>query len=113
MGRSSPGGGYVRSCALAEDKFLRLPTNSPHFSPVRESNTGAVVGHPGSSRPLIGAVVCRNDPHACSSALDDPTVLEGPVSGSRGDRLPVHLVPTSSGLAPERDKLGRAGLSVY
>lgn len=97
---------------MAKKEALCLCAPLSHPSPVGESESGAVDSDSGSSRGLVGAVVCRKASNGGSSTLDHLLVLWGSVPGDGYDRYVSHSVSTSPGLAPKRDRLRLAGLSV-
>jgi len=78
---------------------------------VGEGETRTSVSHPSGPRSPLGAVVRRGDTDDGGPALDGSSGLGGVVSGSRCNRGVTHSGPTSLGLAPERDRLRREGLS--
>lgn len=84
VGQSSPGGGCVRSCALAKETSLCPPITTPHPSPVGEGEAGAVVSHLGGSGSPVGTMVRRDDPHAGGSASDRPPRVWGGLSQAGG-----------------------------
>lgn len=59
----------------------------------------------------FNAVVCRNNPDV-DGPWTIPNFFRGSVLGRRSNRCIAHSGPASPGLAPEKDRLRRAGLSI-
>jgi len=110
-GQSTLRGGHVCTRAMAKIAALRLSTAASPSPTPGGGEARTVVGHSGSPRSPLGAVVCRSDTNDGGPALDRPSVLGGAVSGNRCNRGITHSGPTSPGLAPERDRLRNGGLS--
>ena len=96
----------VARCSLVciSTAVLRSPTAS-----LRENRR--VVNHIDSPRSPRGSVVCGDDSNVDCAVMANSTSRGRDVSGGRHDRAIASNRPATGGLAPERDRLERSGLS--
>ena len=90
------------------DMFAHVPCFTPFLLFVSFPLLWKETDSPG---PPLGAVVHRDDPDVGGPTMDHPSSLGGPVPGGGLNMRAANTGPTSPGLAPERDRLMRAGLS--
>lgn len=101
-----------RFCApVARGSPVRISTAVLHSPTASPCENRRAVNHIDSPRPPRGSVVRGDDSNVDCAIMANSTSTGRNVSGGRHDRAMASDRPATEGLAPERDRLERRGLS--